>query len=62
MDTHTPGNPWSIGQLAVRWNADPRLIQKMLREGRIRGYHVGRDWRVSEECLHAFEAGEQMSA
>lgn len=59
---HEPGKPWTVEQIADRWGQDPRLVQKMLRERRLLGFHAGRDWRVTEASLDAYEAHDGQRA
>lgn len=47
---------WTAEDLAVRWQATVGTVEKMCRDGRLRGaFKVGRQWRLSEEALLAYE-------
>lgn len=52
------GRIWTPAQLADRWLTTVDTVEKMCREGRIRGaFKAGRQWRLSEEALVAHERG-----
>jgi len=37
------------------WDCDIRLLHKMLREKRLRGFKVGRAWRITDEAKREYE-------
>jgi excisionase family DNA binding protein len=41
-------------ELAAQWKCDIRLVQKMLREGRLQGFKVGRDWRIARSSVDSY--------
>lgn len=41
--------------LAARWGCSKDLIYDLLRQGRLRGFKLGRDWRISDEARLAYE-------
>lgn len=52
------GRVWLPEDLAARWHCLPSTVELMCRQGRIPGaFKVGRQWRLSEEALVAYERG-----
>lgn len=48
---------YTVKEVAVYLGLKPETVRVMLREGRIKGIKVSRDWRVTESALKAFVAG-----
>lgn len=47
---------WTEEELAERWRTSVDMVQRMCRDGRLRGaYKVGREWRVTGEAVIAHE-------
>ena len=47
-------------EVADKLGVSKITVLRLLRSGRLAGKHIGhRTWRVTEEALHAFMAGEQ---
>ena len=44
--------------LAARWNCSLDVVYDLLRSGRLRGFHVGSQWRVSASQVEKYEGGE----
>ena len=44
--------------LAARWNCALDTVYDLLRSGRLRGFHVGSQWRISERQVDKYEGGE----
>lgn len=52
------GRIWRAEEIADRWSTSIDTIEKMCRNGAIRGaFKAGRQWRLSEEALVAHERG-----
>lgn len=49
-DVYTPA------ELAELWRCNVSIIYEMLRDGRLQGFKLGRDWRIREEAILAYEA------
>lgn len=51
-------------ELADLWRCHRELVYDLLRSGRLKGFKLGRDWRISEEARLAYEKapenGQQM--
>lgn len=41
-------------QIAARFQVDERTVTRWLRNGYLRGFKLGKEWRVDPEDLHAF--------
>ena len=48
---------YTVKEVAVYLGLKPETVRVMLRDGRIKGIKVSRDWRVTESALKAFVAG-----
>lgn len=44
--------------LAARWNCSLDVVYDLLRSGRLRGFHVGSQWRITDRQVERFENGE----
>ena len=44
--------------LAARWNCSLDTVYDLLRSGRLRGFHVGSQWRITDRQVERFENGE----
>jgi excisionase family DNA binding protein len=56
----SPGADFTIRQIAERFGRQPSTVRGWVESGRLRGYRfAGREWRVSQEALREFEAGER---
>ena len=44
--------------LAARWNCSLDVVYDLLRSGRLRGFHVGSQWRITDRHVERFENGE----
>lgn len=52
------GRVWRPEDVAARWGCLPSTVEMMCREGRVPGaFKVGRQWRLTEEALVAYERG-----
>lgn len=53
------GQIYSVVEVAARWQIPAYTVEKMFREGRVRGaFKAGRQWRLSETALVAYELGD----
>lgn len=53
------GEIYTPAELAVRWKTTASTVEKMFREGRVRGaFKAGRQWRLSEVALVAHELSD----
>jgi len=41
--------------LAVRWNVHKRSVQRLCESGKLRGFRIGGQWRISEAAITAYE-------
>lgn len=41
--------------LAARWKCNINTLYEMLRKGKLQGFKIGRDWRISERAVIAYE-------
>lgn len=48
----------TVADIAARWGCGRRAVLERLHKGEIRGWHVGRAWRVSMAELERFERRE----
>ena len=49
---------WTPELVAERWRVKPRTVSDMLRDGRLKGFKIGRVWRVYlSEVMRVEEAG-----
>jgi excisionase family DNA binding protein len=46
---------YTVADLAVRWTTPASTIEAMLRRGDLRGFKVGRQWRVTDLAVAEFE-------
>lgn len=44
-------------ELAGEWKVRPQLVQKMLRNGQLRGFKCGDLWRITREAVVEYESG-----
>ncbi len=51
----SPSRPLRVTEVAERLGCSVRTVHRELRRGKLRGYRVGRDWRVSPEALVEYE-------
>jgi excisionase family DNA binding protein len=45
-------------ELADEWKVGIRNVQKLLRTGRLRGFHVGDKWRITREAANDYANGK----
>ena len=56
METDTrPAFP--LAALAQRWSCSPDVVYDMLRGGKLRGFKVGANWRISSAEVDRYEQG-----
>ncbi len=51
----SPSRPLRVTEVAERLGCDVRTVQRELKRGRLRGWRVGRDWRVSPEAVVEYQ-------
>ena len=44
-------------ELAERWRVSPKTIYRSLSAGKIKGFQVGKQWRIPLEAVENFEKG-----
>lgn len=49
---------YSVPELASILDLHPKTVRRLIREERIRGRKIGREWRVSQEDLREYAHGE----
>ena len=47
---------YTVKQVAERWGVSVDAVYKRLQSGELQGFKPGRDWRITEEALWAFES------
>jgi excisionase family DNA binding protein len=52
-----PSRPLTVAQVAHRLGCSPRTVRRELDRGKLRGFKVGSDWRVSPEALVEYQSG-----
>lgn len=52
------GHCYNVPEVAAHWGVTSQTVYNLLRSGKLKGFKIGRDWRISEEAVHAFETGE----
>ena len=48
----------TVDEIAELLDLHPKTVQRFLREGRLEGHKIGREWRISDESLRRFCHGE----
>ena len=43
-------------EVAAYWNVSTRFVQKLLSEGRLKGFKIGSTWRIRRSSVLEFEA------
>lgn len=46
---------YSTVDLVQRWQCSPDLVYRLLESGELRGFKIGRWWRITEAAVHEFE-------
>lgn len=49
---------YTVNDLTVRWKCSRDVIQDLLADGRLKGFKVGRNWRISVAEVERYERGE----
>ena len=47
--------------LAEKWGCSKDLVYDLLRSGKLRGFKLGRDWRISDEARLEYERSPEHS-
>lgn len=45
-------------EVAARWRCSPDTVYRALAAKTLKGFKVGRQWRITEEAVAAYEKGE----
>jgi excisionase family DNA binding protein len=48
---------YTMTQLADRWGVSRDTVDTMLRAGKVRGFRVGKQWRITAEAVGDYEQG-----
>lgn len=48
--------------LAQTWECSPDVVYDLLRTGKLKGFRVGRKWRVSDDARLEYERGKTETA
>lgn len=48
--------PYSVAQLAKRWNCSVSMIRKLIKSNRLRAFRVGELWRIATEEVERYES------
>lgn len=51
-------NVLTVEEIAERWRVSPTTVRRALMSGALKGFQVGRQWRVPEEAVEQYEKGE----
>jgi excisionase family DNA binding protein len=54
-DTATESRPLRVNTVALRLGCSERMVRKLLDEGKLRGWRVGVEWRVSPEAVVEYQ-------
>ena len=46
---------WTVASLAEHWGCSTDMVYNLLREGKLRGFKLGKDWRITEEARIEYE-------
>ena len=46
---------YTVPELAELWRCSPDIVYDLLRTGRLKGFRLGRVWRISDEARLAYE-------
>lgn len=49
---------YTVKELTERWKCSRDVIQDLLADGRLKGFKVGRNWRISLAEIERYERGE----
>ena len=49
---------YTVTELTKRWKCSRDIIQDLLADGRLKGFKVGRNWRISLAEIERYERGE----
>ena len=53
---------FTIRGIANLWSVSEQTVRNLLRTGKLKGFKVGRGWRVSTEALRQYEESGQRDA
>lgn len=56
------GVSYTVAELAARWNCHPQTIRRMIADGVLKAFRVGREWRVAEEVVKWIETRQLQPA
>lgn len=45
--------------LAEKWGCSKDIVYDLLRQGKLKGFKLGRDWRISDEARLAYERDQE---
>lgn len=54
-------NCYTVNTLAEHWSCSPDFVYAGLQSGRIRGFKLGRSWRISEDAVREYEQANTKS-
>ncbi|MHA6324553.1 helix-turn-helix domain-containing protein [Roseivivax sp. CAU 1753] len=52
--------PYSPAQLAERWNCSAETVRTFLKSGRLKGFRIGRQFRIPAASVEEFETCQTM--
>lgn len=62
-ESHANDNIYYTPQaLADRWGISKETVYQLLRGGKLKGFKLGRDWRITDEARIAYENDPDHSA
>jgi excisionase family DNA binding protein len=48
---------YTIDELADRWKLTRKTVLKLIRDGQLQAFRVGKGWRIRADAVDAFERG-----
>lgn len=52
---HTTDEYYTPQSLAAKWGCSKDIVYDLLRTGKLQGFKLGRDWRISDDARRAYE-------
>ena len=52
---HTTDEYYTPQSLATKWGCSKDIVYDLLRTGKLQGFKLGRDWRISDAARLAYE-------
>lgn len=49
------GEYWTVASLAEHWGCSTDMVYSLLNSGKLRGFKLGKDWRITDEARIEYE-------